>query len=118
MTRAPPVIGRTEGLMKLHFLSDGSQTPRKCYVTNESKTPSGSPEVRSRLEHSLRLDLVGPGPGDPLAEERLPAWERPSNRYLTGFLIPAATPPDKRADDDEEDDFDLVPETSGLVEES
>ena len=49
--------------------------------------PAGSPEVRQYLAEALRLDLVGPGAGHDLAEERLPGWVRPSNWYLTGFLI-------------------------------
>src|SRR5690606_32463091 len=67
---------------------------------------------------ALKLDLVGPGAGHPLAEEKLPGWVRPSNWYLTGFLIPAGTPPDKAADADEEDDFELVSESAGPTEES
>ena len=54
----------------------------------------------------------------PLAEERLPGWVRPSNWYLTGFLIPLGTPPEKSADADEDDDVDVVPESAGLAEES
>src|SRR5437870_12038502 len=48
----------------------------------------------------------------------MPAWVRPSNLYLTGFLIPSSTPTEKSADADEDDDFELVPETAGLAEES
>jgi len=75
-------------------------------------------EVRERLVEALRLDLVGPGPGHPFGEERLPGWVRPSNWYLTGFLIPSGSPPAKSADADEDDDFELVPESAGLSEES
>lgn len=75
-------------------------------------------EVRDRLVEALRLDLVGPWVGHALADERLPGWVRPSNWYLTGFLIPTGTPPEKRADADEDDDFELVPESAGLAEES
>lgn len=80
--------------------------------------PATSLEVRERLVEALRLDLVGPGAGHTFAEERLPGWVRPSNWYLTGFLIPSGTPPAKSADADEDDDFELVPETAGLAEES
>ena len=45
-------------------------------------------DVRSRLREALELDLIGPGAGHPLADERLPGWVRPSNWYLTGFLVP------------------------------
>ena len=77
-------------------------------------------EVRQRLVKAIELDLVGPGPGHELADERLPIFEPPSNWYLTGFLIPTDTPPELRAGDDEEDDddFDEVPDRAGLPEES
>ena len=68
-------------------------------------------EVRSRLREALELDLIGPGAGHPLADERLPGWVRPSNWYLTGFLVPREAPAEQRADDDAEDDFD--PEVAG-----
>ena len=85
-----------------------------------------STAVRERIEEALRLDLVGPGPwpdpdgtGADLAEERIPGWVRPSNWYLTGFLVPDQTPPDERADPDEDDDsIGEVGEDAGLAEES
>jgi hypothetical protein len=75
-------------------------------------------EVRERLVEALRLDLVGPGAGHSLSGERLPGSIRPSTWYLTGFLIPSATPPEKSGDADEDDDFELVSESAGLAEES
>jgi hypothetical protein len=87
-------------------------------MTPFSTAPASSLEVRARLVEALKLDLVGPRKGHALAEERLPGWVRPSNWYLTGFLIPSGTPPEKSADDDEDDDFELVPESVGLAEES
>jgi hypothetical protein len=48
----------------------------------------------------------------------LPGWVRPSTWYLAGFLIPSGTPPEKSADADEDDEFELVSESPGLVEES
>lgn len=75
-------------------------------------------EVRERIVEALKLDLVGPWAGHELAEERLPGWQRPSNWYLTGFLIPADTPPEKAADEDSEDEFEDVSERVGLAEES
>jgi len=79
---------------------------------------TSSVDVRERLVEALGLDLVGPGTGHVLADERLPGWVRPSNWYLTGFLIPTGTAPEKGADADENDDFELVPESAGLPEES
>ena len=77
-----------------------------------------SAQVRARLVEALKLDLVGPWAGHALAEERLPGWVRPSNWYLTGFLIPSGTPPEKCGDADEDDDSEEIPESAGLAEES
>ena len=77
-----------------------------------------SEAVREYLVEALRLDLVGPGAGHDLAEERLPGWVRPSNWYLTGFLIPSDTPFEHRGDDDEDDPLDETPSEAGLAEES
>ncbi len=74
-------------------------------------------DVRERLVEALKLDLVGPWPGHAYAEEKL-AGMRPSAWYLTGFLIPSGTPPEERADADEDDDPGVTPETAGLPEES
>ena len=84
----------------------------------ESMLFANSLEVRERLVEALKLDLVGPWAGHELAAERLPDWVRPSNWYLTGFLIPSGAPPEKSADADEAEDFELVPESAGLSEES
>ena len=82
-------------------------------------SPANASEVRERLEEALRLNLIGPGSDGPLAEEELPGWIRPSNWYLTGFLVPRGAPPEQRADDDAEDDSGSeVPEGAGLTEES
>ncbi len=77
-----------------------------------------SAQVREYLVEALKLDLVGPGAGHDLADELLPGWRRPSNWYLTGFLIPSDTPFEDRSDVDEDDSLDEVPDTAGLVEES
>ena len=74
--------------------------------------------MRERLVEALKLDLVGPLAGHPLAEERLPSRTRPSNWYLTGFLIPSGSPPETSADADEDDDLGGIPESVGLAEES
>src|SRR5258708_3949228 len=85
----------------------------------ESTAPANSLKVRERLVEALKLDLVGPSAGHAPAHERLPAWGRPSNWYPTGFLIPARTPADKRADADEDDDLGgEIPGLAGLAEES
>jgi len=68
-------------------------------------------DVRSRLREALQIDLVGPGAAQSLADERLPGWVRPSNWYLTGFLVPLDAPAGQRADADADDDFD--PEVAG-----
>ena len=82
--------------------------------------PASSHEVRERLVEALNLDLIGPGlgAGHDLASERLPGWVRPSNWYLTGFLIPTGAPPEHSGDTDEDDDLDEMPESAGLAEES
>ena len=81
-------------------------------------SPATSLEVRERLVEALNLDLIGPGAGHNLASERLPGWVRPSNWYLTGFLIPTGAPPEQSGDTDEDDDLDEMPEAAGLAEES
>ena len=81
----------------------------------EATASTNSSTVRERLVEALKLDLVGPWAGHELAEERLPARERPSSWYLTGFLIPSGTPPERSGDADEDDDFGgEVPGSAGL----
>src|SRR6266516_2683112 len=80
--------------------------------------PTTSLGVRERLVEALKLDLVGPWVGHALSEERLPGWIRPSNWYLTGFLIPSGTPATKSSDADEDDDPGVIPDSAGLAEES
>ncbi len=87
-------------------------------MTSDEAQPTTSIEVRERLVEALKLDLVGPWVSHPLSDERLQGWIRPSNWYLTGFLIPSSTPTEKRSDDDEEDDLGEVPGSAGLAEES
>jgi len=83
-----------------------------------SDAPTSALEVRAKLVEAVKLDLVGPWAGHALAEERLPGWIRPSNWYLTGFLIPSGTAPDKRADPNESEEVDEIPASAGLAEES
>ncbi len=87
-------------------------------MRTDAPDPATSLEVRARLVEALELDLVGPWAGHSLAEERLPGRVRPSNWYLTGFLIPSGSPPDKSADADEDEDVGEIPESAGLAEES
>lgn len=85
---------------------------------SEELPPTISREVRAGLVEALKLDLVGPWAGHALAEEQLPGRTRPSSWYLTGFLIPSGAPEEQRADDDENDDLEVIPESAGLAEES
>jgi hypothetical protein len=87
-------------------------------TTSTPGAPTNSLQVRERLVEALKLDLVGPAVDHALSEERLPGWVRPSTWYLTGFLIPSGTAPDKSSDVDEDDDIDEIPESAGLAEES
>ena len=91
-------------------------------IPNTERTfspPTYSAQVRERLVEALKLDLVGPWASHDFSEERLPGWERPSNWYLTGFLIPSDTPADQKIDEEADDDFDgEVVEEAGLPEES
>ncbi len=74
-------------------------------------------QVRQGLVDALRLDLIGPEPGGPHAEERIDVRYRPSFRYLTGFLVPSETSAGAR-DAEEDDDFDSEVAAGGLAEES
>ena len=76
-------------------------------------------DVRQSLVEAIEFDLIGPGAGHELSQERLPAYEAPSNWYLTGFLIPSGTPPELSRDNEQEDGGpDETPERPGLAEES
>ena len=69
-----------------------------------------SATVRSRILDALRLDLVGPRPGEPAhdayTEEVLPV--APSKWYLTGFLVPYEAPAEQRSDHDANDSLDEI----------
>ena len=80
--------------------------------TNPIPTPAISAEARAYLAQALNLDLIGPPANHELAEERIPGWVRPSNWYLTGFLVPTDAPPEQNADADEEDELDETPATT------
>ena len=87
--------------------------------TETQDPPSTSPQVRARLAEALNLDLIGPRARHELAQERLPGWVRPSNWYLTGFLVPSGAAPEQQGvDADEDEDLDETPASGGLAEES
>jgi hypothetical protein len=67
--------------------------------------------VRSSLVDALRLDLVGPEPGSPHADEALP--QMPSRLYLTGFLVPRDSEPEQKADETADETVDAQDETGG-----
>ena len=79
--------------------------------------PAESAEVREALARALRLDLIGPWAGHALADERLRGWERPSNWYLTGFLVPRGAPVEQRGDADVDDEPEVA-ERAGLGDDS
>ena len=71
-----------------------------------------SAAARQYLVDALRIDLIGPRPEDAhLQDEILP--QAPSRWYLTGFLVPAGTPPEQRAPEPEEEMDEVGEETSG-----
>jgi len=69
-----------------------------------------SAEARNRILEALRLDLVGPRPGEAghhaYNEEVLPV--SPSKWYLAGFLVPYEASIEERSDDDGDDALDQV----------
>jgi hypothetical protein len=71
-----------------------------------------SAEVRDRLTHALRLDLIGPEPGEPQISEILAI--PPSRWYLTGFLVPWNAPVSQKQDEgDTQGELDLGDAGSG-----
>src|SRR6185295_14943042 len=71
-----------------------------------------SAEVRDRLTHALRLDLIGPDPGEPQVSEILAI--PPSRWYLTGFLVPWNAPISQKQDEgDTQGELDLANAGSG-----
>ena len=94
-------------------------TPRP--LAGNSHPPNASLEVRDRLVEALKLDLVGPWSGHPLELEQLPNYTgglRPSNWYLTGFIVPPGTRPTTGAEAEASDDLDETPDRPGTAEES
>lgn len=62
--------------------------------------------VRSRLNSSVRLDLVGPGIGEPQVAELLD--RAPTRWYLTGFLSPWDAPAAQKEDEEAQDELPLT----------
>jgi hypothetical protein len=82
------------------------------------KTASGTAlDVRDRIVEALELDLIGPWPGHELADEKLQGRTRPSNWYLTGFLVPLDAPAEESGDIDAEEELGEVQVSTGPVEE-
>ena len=79
---------------------------------NESTVPAtadtawDSARVRAELLTGLRYELIGPDSRDPepWKNEELPAYDRPTKRYLAGYLVPAYLPQDEADLDDREDE--------------
>lgn len=65
-----------------------------------------SADVRAKLIHALRLDLIGPEQNEPQASEVLPI--PPSRWYLTGFLAPWNAPVSQKSDEDEQGELELA----------
>ena len=80
--------------------------------------PQTAVAVRHRLERVLERDLVGPDHGHPHAEEMLPGWQRPSNWYLTGFLVPVSAGPEESSDADSDEEIDAAPETEAATDDA
>jgi hypothetical protein len=65
-----------------------------------------SADVRARLVHALRLDLIGPEPDEPQASEILSLAR--SRWYLTGFLVPWDAPASQKRDEDDALEMDQL----------
>jgi len=70
-----------------------------------------SADVRARLIHALRLDLVGPELGEPQVTELLRL--QPSRWYLTGFLVPWNAPATQKSDEDEQGELEMAAAGAG-----
>ena len=67
-------------------------------------SPVRAADARSELVRVLRLDAIGPDPGDPEQGESLP--QAPSEWYLTGFLVPYQAKAEERQDPTSNEDVD------------
>ncbi len=69
-------------------------------------------DVRDRLIHALRVDLVGPALADEILDETPTRW------YLTGFLAPLNASVDQRSDPTANDEPDLLEPASAAAEDN
>ena len=92
--------------------------PESSPDQDKESPAENSLEVRKRLTHALELDLIGPDNDHQQANERLPGHIRPSNWYLTGFLVPSGAAQEEAAKNDEDDELDDVPEVMDLGEDT
>src|SRR5687768_12307771 len=63
-----------------------------------------SADVRARLTHALRLDLIGAHPADPQAAEVLD--RAPTRWYLPGFLAPWDAPAAQKEDEEGQEELE------------
>jgi hypothetical protein len=68
-------------------------------------------DVRTELVRTLRLDAIGPDPGDPERSESLS--QAPSEWYLTGFLVPYQAKAEERQDPTSNEDVDQGGDAGG-----
>ena len=81
----------------------------------ETNQPTTSADVRASLVDALRLDLVGPEPGQPTLGNLTETLDQfPSRWYLTGFLVPTDAGDEQRQDEEEEDELEQAGESGGL----
>lgn len=70
-----------------------------------------SSEVRDELIRALRLDLIGPEPGDTHEREELP--HEPSRWYVGGFLVPFEAPEEQKVDPTGQEELFAAGEENG-----
>jgi hypothetical protein len=63
-----------------------------------------SADVRARLTHALRLDLIGPAATEPQAAEILN--RAPTRWYLSGFLAPWNAPAAQKEDEEGQEEIE------------
>lgn len=89
-------------------MSDSTELKEPPQAATRPERPDWSSyDVRERLVEGLRLELIGPDENsdDNWQQEELAAYDRPTKRYLAGFLVPADSKPEDRTDGDSEDEL-------------